>query len=82
MQLKTISLNNGNSHCKSYKTVKAAKAEIAKIEKELEELKGGLKYVIAINDNDRFYLQFLINNATSELSFHWIINRGHCVCVI
>ena len=82
MNLKTISLCNGNESCKTYKTVANAKKEIANIESELEDVNGRLSYNIAINDNDRFYIQFIISHTQTELSFHWLINRGHCVMVI
>lgn len=82
MDLKTITTSNGNDYCKSYKTVDNAKKELSKIDEELKHIDGRLNYVIAVNDSGRFYLQFVVYHSSTDLSFHWIIERGHCVMVV
>ena len=82
--LKTVTLGAGNGGSnKTYANTNNVRKELVRMD-ELFEAQDSLscppKFSICLNDHDRFYLVFYLQQEDSH-AMHFIINQGHTVVI-
>lgn len=82
--LKTLTIGAGNGDTnKTYANPKNVRKELARMDAlfaESDSLTYHPRFSICLNDHDRFYLTFFLQQEDSH-AMHFIMNQGHTVKV-